>query len=133
MNDISSPFSYPLAGFCAVAAFVMLLGVAVTTIRLSRNVADIARAEGSEWRFLKDRRQLFRFVYQPEDLLHSSDSHRLSDAKRILIAHRKQLIRSVAAAPLLLCIGFGLTTPFPFYCLVIAIIAMLMLLVRGIL
>jgi hypothetical protein len=112
---------------------MILLGAAVTTVRLSTEATNIAHAEGNKWLLLKDRRTLMQFVYQPQELLDSSDSARLSEAKKALLSHRRRLIRSIAAAPLLLGLGFGLTTPFPFYCLVIAIVALVMLLVRGIL
>ena len=74
-----------------------------------------------------------RLVRLPEELVDASDSPRLSEAKRALISHRTQAIRSLAVVPLLLCLGFGLMTPFPFYCLVFAFISLLMLLARGIL
>src|SRR5260370_1371956 len=96
-----------------------------------KKIADVARQEGKEWRFWKDRRQLFRFVSVPGDLIDSSDSPRLSDAKKTLIDYRQQVVRSVSVALLLLSLGTGLMTPIPFYCLVFTFIALLMLLARG--
>jgi hypothetical protein len=131
MDGTSYTFSCMIAGFCCAASIMILLGTGLSIARISKNIADVARQEGKEWRFWKDRRQLFRFVSVPGDLIDSSDCPRLSEAKKALTSYRVQAIRSVAAALLLLSLGVGLMTPFPFYCLTFTLIALLMLLARG--
>ena len=57
-----------------MAALMILLGTGKDTIRLSTTIADIARAEGKEWHFWKDRRQLYRFACLPQEPIKSSDA-----------------------------------------------------------
>jgi hypothetical protein len=93
MDGTSYTFSCMLAAFCYAASIIVLLGTGLSIARVSKKIADVARQEGKEWRSWKDRRQLFRFVSVPGDLVDSSDSPRLSDAKKTLIDYRQQVLR----------------------------------------
>jgi hypothetical protein len=52
-DGMSSVFSDGWAGFCGVAALMILLGTGKDTIRLSTTIADIARAERQGMAFLE--------------------------------------------------------------------------------
>jgi hypothetical protein len=121
------------AGFCYLAAVQLLAEAIITMARFSRDVAEIARQEGKEWCFWNDGRKLVRFLRLPEQLIDPSDAPRLVVAKRALVDQRTRVIRRGVVALLLISLAIGLTTPFPFYGLLISYAALLLLLARGIL
>ena len=127
-------FPFVISAFCFVSAAILLIATAVSALRMVNNSMAFSDETRSQVRHtLRNLKELLRSFAQPAIVLPPSDAPRVLKARRTLFRQRKKWIRSVAIVGLLLSVGFGITSPFPFYCVVITLVALLMLLARGIL
>lgn len=127
-------FPYLTTVFCVIIAAVILLGLNIRVFRIVRQITNVsgpAETEGSQP--LKSGYQLICFLCQLDSKNLPADWPQLPETRSAVFRLRKQIKRSVAVALLLLSIGFGLATPFPFYCLIFTLIALLIMLMREIL